>query len=570
MKNEPYYEVRDVENLKQLVEDSCRIYSDKTAYFVKRNGQENYQEIKFSQVKIDIDNLGTALLNLGFKNKRIAIIGENRYEWAISYLAVINGTGVVVPLDKQLPEKEVASCITRAEAACVIYSSKLDETIKEIAKDITTVEKYICMDDIEENDKFISLSGLLKKGEELIKSGDRKFLDSEIDVEVMSEMLFTSGTTAQSKIVMLSQKNICFNIHEQCKMLMIYPEDTFLSILPIHHTYECTCGFLTPLYRGASVAYCEGLKYIQKNMQEAKISVFLAVPLIFETLYKRIWAGIEKQGKTKTVKIMIKLTNFLDKFGIHLKKKIFKSIHDQLGGRVRLFIAGAAAINPEVSKGYRDFGIFTVQGYGLSECAPIVTLNRDVSYKDDAAGLPLEKEELKIDNPNEEGIGEIIVKGDHVMLGYYQNEEENNKVLKNGWFYTGDLGRIDEDGFLHITGRKKNVIITKNGKNIYPEEIESLLNDNDYIKESLVYEKEGKHDTILSADIILDKEYIEEKFKDDPKTAEEIRDIVWEEVKKINNQLTTYKHIKDINIREKEFEKTTTMKIKRYQEMKNK
>lgn len=568
MKYKPYYEVREIKNLKQMVEDSTKIYSNKTAYFVKRENKD-YEEIKFSQVKIDIDNLGTALINLGLKDKRIAVIGENRYEWAISYLAVINGTGVVVPLDKQLPEKEIENCIKRAEVSCIIYSSKLEEEIKNISKNVDNSIIYICMDEIQENNNFLSLKNLLKKGEEFIKSGNTEFIKAKIDVNIMAEMLFTSGTTAQSKIVMLSHKNICFNMYEQCKMLLINPEDTFLSILPIHHTYECTCGFLTPFYRGASVAYCEGLKYIQKNMQEAKISVFLGVPLIFETLYKRIWTGIEKQGKAKTVKMMIKITNFLDKLGIHLKKKIFKKIHDELGGRIRLFIAGAAAINPEVSKGFRDLGIFTVQGYGLSECAPIVALNRDVEYKDDAAGLPLENEELKIDNPNEEGIGEIIVKGDHVMIGYYQNEEENKKVFKDGWFYTGDLGKIDEDGFLHITGRKKNVIITKNGKNIYPEEIESMLNDNEYIKESLVYGKDAKHDLILSAEIILDKEYIEEKFKDNPKTDEELKDIVWEEIKKVNNNLTTYKHIKDITIRDKDFEKTTTMKIKRYIEKNN-
>ena len=391
--------------------------------------------------------------------------------------------------------------------------------------------------------------------------------NAKINEEEMSEMLFTSGTTSEPKIVMLSHKNICFNIHEQCKMLEIVPEDVFLSVLPIHHTYECTCGFLTPLYRGASVAYCEGLRHIQKNMQQAKVTVFLGVPLIFETLYRKIWEGIGKQGKTNLVKKMIKVTNALDKIGIHLKKKIFKEIHEQLGGHIKVLIVGAAAMTPGVSKGFRDLGILTVQGYGLSECAPIVALNRDVDYKDDAAGLPLPNEEVKIDNPNEEGVGEIIVKGDHVMLGYYKNDEENKKALKDGWFYTGDLGFIDEDGFIHITGRKKNVIITKNGKNIYPEEIETMLLRNDYIKECMVYGKKDKDDVKLAAEIVLDNDYIEEKFKDNPKTKEELKQIVWEEVKKINQELVSYKHVKEINIRDTEFKKTTTMKIKRYLEV---
>ncbi len=566
MKNIPYYEVRDLKNLKQLVNDSCEIYADRTAYLVKRNGVEEYQPIKYSQVKKDVDALGTALIELGLKDKRIAVIGENRYEWAISYLAIITGVGVVVPLDKQLPENELENCIKRSKVNAIIYSSKVEDTINKLFVNFDNVEKYICFDDINDNGKFMSLSNLIKYGQKLLADGNKNFVDAKIDENVMAELLFTSGTTSEAKAVMLSHKNICFNIHEQCKMLKIVPEDVFLSVLPIHHTYECTCGFLTPLYRGATVAYCEGLRHIQKNMQQSKVSVFLAVPLIFETLYRKIWAGIEKQGKGDTVRKMIKLTNALDKIGIHVKRKIFKEIHAQLGGNVKVLIAGAAAINPEVSKGFRDFGILAVQGYGLSECAPIVALNRDVDYKDDAAGLPLPNEEVKIDNPNDEGVGEIVVKGDHVMLGYYENEEENAKALKDGWFYTGDLGFIDEDGFIHITGRKKNVIITKNGKNIYPEEIEALLIKNDYIKECMVYGKDSKDDIKLAAELVLDDNYIENKFKDNPKTEDEIKKIIWEDVKMINSGLVSYKHIKEINIRKTEFKKTTTMKIKRYLE----
>ena len=263
---------------------------------------------------------------------------------------------------------------------------------------------------------------------------------------------------------------------------------------------------------------------------------------------------------------MIKITNALDKIGVHVKRKVFASIHEQFGGKVRLFIAGAAAINPEVAQGFRDLGILAVQGYGLTECAPIVALNRDKEYKDAAVGLPLAETELKIVDENDEGIGEIITKGNHVMLGYYENEEETKKAIKDGWFYTGDMGYMDKDGFVYITGRKKNVIITKNGKNVYPEEIESLLNENDYIQESLVYGKEENGDVVIVADIRLNTEYIEEKWKDNPKTLEELKQIIWEEVKKINNDLVIYKHVKEINIREKEFEKTTTMKIKRYKE----
>lgn len=568
MKNLPYYKVRDVQNIKQLVEDSCSIFKDRVAYYVKK-GTTNYTPIMYSQVLEDVNALGTALINMGLRENRIAVIGENRYEWAISYLAVLNGTGVVVPLDRQLPLNEIKNCLQRAEVSCIIYSGKLQEGIDEIAKDNNSIKYFVGMDLKEDNDNFISFEKLIEKGKKLIHEGNKEFINAKIDNEAMCELLFTSGTTSQSKAVMLSHKNIAYNIHQQCQMLEITPDDTFLSMLPIHHVYECTCGFLTPLYRGASVAYCEGLRHIQKNLQEAHVSVFLSVPLVFETLYRKIWEGIEKQGKTKLVKRMIKITNVLDKIGIHLKKKIFKDIYNQLGGRVKVFIAGAAAINPEVSQGFRDLGILAVQGYGLTECAPIVALNRDVDYKDNAAGLPLVGTDLKIVDVNEDGIGEIATKGDHVMLGYYKNEDATNEVIKDGWFHTGDLGFVDTDGFVHITGRKKNVLITKNGKNVYPEEIEALLNDNDYILESMVYLRPEKDDLILGAEIRLNKEFIDEKYKDSLKTDEEIKQIVWEEVKKINQNLVIYKHIKEINIREKEFEKTTTMKIKRYLEKKN-
>ena len=351
-------------------------------------------------------------------------------------------------------------------------------------------------------------------------------------------------------------------------MVDLRTEDVFLSFLPIHHVYECVCGFLTPIYRGSSVAYCEGIRYIQDNLREAKVSIFLAVPLVFEKMYKKILAGVEKQGKTNLVKNMIKITNTLDKVGIHVKRKVFKEIHDQFGGNVRLFIAGAASVNPETSAGYRGLGITTVQGYGLSECSPIVALNRDKNYKDDAIGLPLIGTELKIVDADEDGIGEICTKGDHVMLGYYEDEEKTKEVLKDGWFYTGDMGYIDKEGFIHMTGRKKNVLITKNGKNVYPEEIEEVLNNSDYISESMVYSKDKDDDIKIVADIIVNQEFIEAKFKDNPKTKEEIKEIIWDEVKRINQTLVTYKHITEINIREKEFEKTTTLKIKRYLEIK--
>ena len=558
-----HYDVRKIRDVKDLINSSAEIYQDKAAYLVK-NSMREYEAVSFNTTKKNMDELGTALINLGIKGEKIAVIGENRYEWAISYLAVICGTGIVVPLDRMLPESEIESSLVRGEVTAVIYSGRLENEMKNISERVDSIKYFIGMDLKEEIGKFKSLELLLNRGRTLLDEGNREFLDSEIDVNTVAEILFTSGTTSESKAVMLSHNNLAFNIMNQCSMLYIDDKDIFLSILPIHHVYECVCGFLTPFYRGCTVAYCEGLKYIQKNMQEAKVTMVLGVPLIFETMYRKIWAGIEKQGKTKLVKTMIKLTNAMGKPGKKLKKKVFKSIYEQFGGNIRLFIAGAAAINPEVCKGFQDLGILALQGYGLSECAPIVALNPNTCPKDDAAGLPLFNTDVKIVDKNDEGIGEIVTKGEHVMLGYYKNEEATKEVMIDGYFHTGDLGFIDEDGYVHITGRKKNVIITKNGKNVYPEEIEGLLNDTDYIKESMVYGKKGNDDIILSVQVIVDMDKIKEEKGDI--SEKEIKDVIWQDIKKINETLVVYKRIKNLEIRDKEFEKTTTMKIKRYKE----
>ncbi len=576
MKKINYYKAREIVDLKEMLETSCKMYGEKTAFYTKEFGSDTYQEIKFKTLLEDVNCLGTALINKGLKNKKIAVIGENRYNWACAYLAIMCGTGIVVPLDRMLPKEEIKICLQRAHVSAIIYSGKVKEVIEEIASEDENnsesklnIEYYIGMDEKQSHDKFLSYSELKEEGKKLLEDGNTEFINSKINIEDVAEILFTSGTTSKSKAVMLSQKNIMFNIRNHNMMINYKSEDVFLSFLPIHHVYECTCGFLTPIYKGAAVAYCEGIKYIQENMKEAHVSVFLSVPLVFEKMYRKIWSGIEKQNKTKLVKNMIKLTNALDKVGIHLKRKVFKNIYDEFGGKVRLFIAGAASVNADVSAGYRDLGITAIQGYGLSECSPIVAVNMDVYSKDDALGLPLVGTELKIADKNAEGIGEICTKGDHVMLGYYEDEEATKNAIKDGWFYTGDLGYIDEDGFVYMTGRKKNVLISKNGKNVYPEELEEILNNSNYISESMVYSKSKGDDIKIVADIIVDKEYIEKLFKDSPKTKEEIKDIIWKEVKRMNQTLVPYKHITEINIREKEFEKTTTLKIKRYMELKN-
>ena len=560
-KNAPYNEVREITDLKDMLESSCRLYGDRVAFLRKEKSGETYKEITYNQLKSDVDAFGTALIDMGLKDENIVIIGENRYEWAVAYLAVINGVGTVVPLDKELPEAEIENLIVRAKVSAVIYSNRKKEQINNICSRVESIKTCIGMD----NDQEISMQGLIEKGKKLIKK-DKRFIEAKIDAYKPSIILFTSGTTSQSKGVLLSHHNIAYDMMCGCRSILVEPEDRFFSVLPLHHTYECTAGFLIPLYRGASIAYCEGLRYIAKNMQEARPTMMLAVPAIFENIYGKIWESIKKQGKEKTVKKMESFSWWLfSKLGIDIRAKVFKQIHANFGGKLRIGIVGAAAMNPEVIEGYRKLGIHMIQGYGLTEAAPLAALNRDAYYNDKSAGREVPGIALRIDSPNDEGIGEICIKGDNVMLGYYENEEATNEAIIDGWLHTGDLGYIDNEGFLFITGRIKSVLITKNGKNVYPEEVEAIINKSPIIKESMIYQKENKDgdDTFIAAIIVPDYEYIKENF-DANISEDELKDKLWEEVKKANSELVNYKHVKEIKIRKEEFEKTTTLKIKRY------
>lgn len=568
MKSKPLYEVRKISNLKDMIEQSAGLYGSKPAFLVKQKGNSAYAPITYKKYKDDIDALGTALISLGLKDKKIALIGENRYEWATTYLGVCNGTGIIVPLDKELPQNEIENCLLRSHADAIIFSGSVSKNISSILKNITTCKYYINMDIDEDSDGQMSYGRLLEKGYDLIKNGNRDFLDVVIDNEKMNILLFTSGTTDKSKAVMLSHRNIAENLMAMCSMLYIDEKDVFLSVLPAHHTYECTCGFLCQMYRGCTVAFCEGLRHIVKNLSESKCTVMNGVPLVFESIYKQLMHQVSKKpGGAKKLKFGIKLSNALGKLGIDVRRKLFAEIHQALGGHLRLFISGAAAIDPEVAKGFRNIGIQLVQGYGLTECAPIVGLNRDCWFKDDAAGLPLPGLKVAIDNPNAESVGEIKVSGPSVMMGYYENKEATDEVIRDGWFYTGDMGYLDSDGFIHITGRMKNVIITKNGKNVYPEEIETLLNRSDYIKESLVFGKNDNDDVVVCAQIVPEREKIEEDFKNGVLGSSDAITIINQEVKRINKGLVTYKYVKEFTLRDTEFEKTTTKKIKRYQEL---
>ena len=549
MKKYKNYEVRPIENLKEMLYTSAATWPEKNAFLEKRDGV--YEGITFNQYLLDVEGLGTELCARGLLGKRVIVTGENCYAWALAYMTVICGFGVVIPVDKEIPPEEIANIANISEADAVIYSAKYEDKIKKIEKPLD----FICFDE---------LAGLCAAGREKINAGDRTYLDLEIDKHEMASLIFTSGTTGVSKGVMLSHHNITFNLTEMCQMIYIGPEDTFLSVLPLHHAYECTCGFLCQIYRGSTIAYCEGLRYIMKNMKEVHPTMILCVPLLIETMYHKIWANIRKNGMEKMVKKALAASNASRKIGIDLRKKLFSEIHETFGGKLRMMIAGGAAVDPDILKGLRDFGILAVQGYGLTECAPLAAVNRDKFYCDSSAGLATPNATLEIVDAAEDGTGDIRFKGENIMLGYYKAPELTAEVIVDGWLYTGDLGFIDKDGFLHITGRRKNVIVTANGKNIFPEELETYLSRNPYVLESVVVgvPDETGRDYDIVAMLLPDRERLDEE-NPDGYSEELVREKLTEAVKQANSMVQQYKRIKKFLVRSEEFPKNTSKKIKR-------
>lgn len=563
MKKNKLYEVTEISSIRDMICKSAATFADKNACLRKLRRGDPYTGVTFRQLKADIWALGTAFLDMGLADKRVAVIGENRYEWVVSYMAAACGNIMIVPIDRELAAPDIINLLKIAKVSAVVYSPKIASKVADAKSEVPEIEYMIAMD---ESDKEAELfvPALIEKGKAMIESGNRAYDDVKIDTEEPKIMLFTSGTTALSKGVLLCNRNITSDLMAMCKMVYVGPDDVFLSILPPHHTYECTCGIMAPIYRGSCIAFNDGLKYIPNNLAESRATVMLGVPAVFELIYNRIWAAARQKGIDGKLKKGIKLSNALMKLGIDKRRSIFKAVHDTFGGKVRLFISGAAAIDPAISKGFRDLGITFLQGYGITECSPIITLNREVNYKDDSAGIPLTCLEVKIHEPNEEGIGEIKCKGDNVMLGYYENDEETSKAIKDGWFYTGDLGYVDDDGFWYITGRKKNIIIAKNGKNVYPEELETFICKSDYVSECMVYEDKRGSDTEICVQIFPNMSEIELKLGKDA-ADEKIKELMQSVVDEVNKRNPTWKYIRRVYVRKEEFEKTTTKKIKRYQ-----
>ena len=565
----PIHKFEKFTDLKDMLQKSGEKFGDRPAYVFKTEEEGKFREITHKEFREEINCLGTALINLGLKDKRIAVISDNRYEWGVAYLATVTGTGVVVPLDKALPNNEIESLIIRSEVEAIFYSNKYDEVMNKIkAQGNTNVKYFISMDlDKKENDVY-SQKELTEQGKKLIEEGNREFLDAKINPDIMGIMLFTSGTTAMSKAVMLSHKNICANLMDIASVIKLEADDRMLSFLPLHHTFECTVGFLYPISKGCSIAFCEGIRHIADNIKEFQITTMISVPVLYESMYKKVMKGIEKKGKLETVKKGIKISQFLLKFGIDIRKKIFKEIHDNLGGKARLFVAGGAALDPEAEKGFNELGITMLQGYGLTETSPVIAAEDDKYRRLSSIGKAFPSLDVKIVDPNEEGIGELVAKGPSMMLGYYNNDEATKETIdEEGWLHTGDLARIDKDGYIFISGRKKFVIVLKNGKNIYPEELETLVNKIEGISESFVYGRpEDDGDYKICCKIVYDKEMMQELYG--TTDEEKLKEILWQEVKKVNKTMPAYKYIRDISITDKPLIKTTTQKIKRFEEIK--
>ena len=554
-----------IDNFRELL-DSISKYSSKNAFCFKNHKTNEIIKITYKQYIDDIISLSTKFLNLGLSGKRIAIISHNKYPWPVSYMAIQTGGMIGVPLDYQLPINEIELSLIRSNTEAVILEEHFMDTFKKIrGNGKTNVKYYICMELEEDKDGFLSFQKLIDEGRKLVLNGNDEFSKVKIDSTKMSILLFTSGTTGQSKIVMLSQKNICSNVSAMTTLIKMRDDDNVLSFLPLHHTFECTATFLYCNYTGCTICYADSIKQIPKNLLEYDISGVVCVPALLEIVYRQVNRTIKSKGLTIPFKILMGISNFLRLFHIDIRRKAFKSIYDSLGHKLRLILYGAASVDKKIIKFFENIGIAVVGGYGLTETSPVIACENDKYRSPGSVGFPLFCENVRIDSPDENGNGEILVKGPNVMLGYYENDDATKEILEDGWLHTGDLGRFDKKGFLYITGRIKDMIVLDNGKKVFPHEIETLLNNSDLITESFVYAKKENKNLKLGVKLVYseDNELLKGKSKD------EIFNLLSDEVKKVNSEIPKYKHIQYITITTTPLIKTTTQKIKRFEEMKH-
>ena len=561
--------VQEFKDIKELIYNSAKTYANNIAFVVKHQEGKNktYENITYKMLLEQINALGTKLYSMGLKNKRIAILGRNRYEWALGHLTSLLGGIISVPLDKDLQVDELENSLIRSKTDAIYFDEKYIEKIEEIKnRNNTNVKEYICMSKLAGYDDIHTLK---EEGQKLLEEGNKEYISAKIDENVMNILLFTSGTTSKSKAVMLSQKNIASNVYAMQRVEDIKSTDSNLAFLPMHHIFGSTC-LIVMLASGVRTSFPDGLRYVAQNLKEYEVSIFVGVPLLVEAIYNKVVKEIDKQGKTKLIKNAIRVSNFLLKLHIDIRRKLFKPIIDQLGGKMRFVISGGAPLDPKIQKGFIDLGIDMVQGYGLTETSPVIAAENMYKSRTGSIGVPMENVTVEIVNKDDNGIGELRAKGPNVMIGYYENDEETNKVLKDGWFYTGDLGYIDKDGFIFITGRQKNMIVLKNGKKIFPEEIETLVNRIDLVEECMVFgmpDEVDKNDVKLSVKVVYNKDEVNQKYGDI--SFDEIRDIIWDRIKnEVNTTVPRYKHIMNMILTDKELIKTTTKKVKRNEELK--
>ena len=573
----PVYPAEEHENVRTLLEYAAKTYGDDAAFIIKeksagRKGTPVYRNISYGELREDVRRLGAGLMAAGISNARIAIIGENSYYWQLAYLATLSGLGICVPLDKGLPYIELKTSIQKSGCNVLIFDRKhasLADKLRSEASDPmstpTAVSEYICMDD---DEHYLSFSELLDKGSEQIASGCTAFDNLPINREALSNLIFTSGTTSAAKAVMLNQRNIMFNIYSLKQVEDVRHGDVNIALLPYHHTFGAT-GQLLMSSCGVTTVFCDGLIYLQKHFVAYHVSVFIGVPLLMEAMYKKIMAGVRKKGKEKTFERGVKLSRMLRKIRIDVRRRLFKDVLNELGGSLRMVVSGASALDSAVIRGYQDMGVEVVQGYGMTESAPVIAAENLFNRSPGSIGLGTPGMDVQIANPDEEGVGEIIVKSPSVMMGYYQDEAETAKVLKDGWLYTGDLAYLDGNGYIHITGRSKNVIVLKNGKNVYPEEIETIIAELPYVKENIVFgevRREGADDKdeVLVAKIVYDEDIMKDKYG--AVTDTQIRETAERDIDRINSNMPKYKHVHRLILQKEEMAKTTTGKVKRYEE----
>ncbi len=560
--------IKKFENIKELLYHSADVYSDHIAFTTKviDNGTKKYINHTYSDLLADINSFGSSLYKLGLSGKRIAIVGHNCYEWAVAHFANVLGGIVSVPLDKGLQLGELEDSLIRSEVEAVVFDSKMSEFMREIKKaNKTNIKHFICFSN---EPDFLHFETLLNDGKKEIENGFKDFIDYKVDSYSMSILLFTSGTTAKSKAVMLNQNGIVSNIYDMQLVEPFLDTDTNIAFLPFHHIFGLT-GMLVMLTSGMKTVFPDGLRYIKQNLVEYKVSVFVGVPILIEKMYSTIIKELEKQKKLGLINFAMKISNLLLKLHIDVRRKLFKKLIDELGSEMRFIISGGAPLDKQVAKFFNSIGIHLVQGYGLTETSPVISAENGSFLRAGSVGLPMSSLEVKIDNPDATGSGEIIVKGPSVMLGYYNDEERTKEVLKDGWFYTGDLGRLDKDGALFITGRKKDLIVLQNGKKVFPEEIEVLVNRLDEVAESFVYglaDETDPSNVKVAVEVVYDDKVVKAKHKG--VSEEELKNIIWNEIKEqVNKTLPKYKYIKHMILTKEPLIKTSTNKTKRNEEL---